>query len=73
MERVCRTWGDRNYQLSGFVPEGNYYFEFKALHNEDGAEADFVYSKNGWSLDEEAKIPVSIKDGKTVTLKDFTT
>ena len=72
MERVCRTWGDRNHQLSGFVPEGNYYFEFRALHNEDGAKADFVYSKNGWSLDEEAKIPVSIKDGKTVALKDFT-
>lgn len=54
------------------MPEGNYYFEFRALHNEDGAETNFVYSKNGWSLDEEAKIPVSIKDGKTVALKDFT-
>lgn len=71
-ERVYRIWGDRNHQFSGFVPEGNYYFEFKALYNEDGTAANFVYSKNGWSMDEAAKIPVSIKDGKAVTLKDFT-
>lgn len=70
--RLCRGWPGKAPLFSLQLPEGEYTLVMTALHKENGEPAAFFYSEDGWTQDEDAGIPVSIRAGEETVWKDFT-